>query len=92
MAKAEESKAKKESVESWAIHFGSSKKDTSNRNSHNNNNNMDTGSKSAPEGKSTTLSRRQANNRSMVKVMAPVSLSTVKTATYALAYHNAHDD
>lgn len=91
MAKAEESKAKKESVESWAIHFGSSKKDTSNRNSHNNNN-MDTGSKSALEGKSTTLSRRQANNRSMVKVMAPVSLSTVKTATYALAYHNAHDD
>lgn len=90
MAKAEESKAKKESVESWAIRFGSSKKDTSNRNSHNNN--MDTGSKSAPEGKSTTLSRRQANNRSMVKVMAPVSLSTVKTATYALAYHNAYDD
>ena len=46
-------------------------------------------SRPVQEGKFTTWERRLANNSSTAKAIVPISLSTVKAATCALAYSNA---
>ena len=97
MNKAEDPEVKKETAESLATPFDSSKTGTSSHNSHNNHSSSSMGmgsssqvvsssssSRLGQEGKSTMLHHNQANNSSTAKAIVPTSLSTVKAATYAL--------
>ena len=88
MNKAEELEVKKETAESLATPFDSSKTGTSSHNSLNNNSmgmgssnssQVNSSSRLDQEGKSTMLHHNQANSSSTAKAIVPTSLNTVKT-------------